>query len=112
MIDQLIKYETDRQTACVCMCVCVSVCVRVRVCVCVCVCVCACVCACVCVRARARSLRKVSLGEILHFVNTFIMIIIRLLLIQSDVRIQSENRMHTYAIILSSTASGYRVGLT
>ena len=77
-------------------------------------CVCVCVCVCVCARAlaRARSLRKVSLGEILHFVNTFIMIIVRLLLIQGDVRIQFENRMHTYAIILSSTASGHRVGLT
>ena len=54
------------------------VCVHVCVCTCVCVCVRACVRACVhaCVRACVHVFRIVSMDKILHFVNTFIIIII------------------------------------
>ena len=50
-----------------CVCVCVCACVGERVWVSVCVCVCVCVC--------AGTLRIVSMDKILHFKNTFIIII-------------------------------------
>ena len=65
--------------ASVCVCVFVCACVIACVCVCVCLCVCDCVCVCACVRACVYvcmyALRKVSMDNILHLMNIFIIII-------------------------------------
>ena len=59
---------------CVCVCVCVCECT------CLCMCVCVCVCVCVCTRVCACELRIISPDKILFCINTFITIVIIILL--------------------------------
>ena len=68
----------------------------VRVCVCVCVCAFARACVRSCVRACARALRIVSTDKILRFINTFIIIVVTIIIYPFNV-LKMQKKLRTFA---------------